>query len=619
MLASELCTDSFYDNQYGSTTMTPECKSEGTMIDTSPSVETPMSILTSTTWISSPTPMPVASDFLYTSSMPPLNSLYTFPATLPPKNKSTKRHPRHHSANSILQQYSHPVQPLPYHHHRQSSTSPSMVSSSISTHPSSNSLSSKDPIDKSCQRCHIILQAATAANQRNGDATSLTYLNRGQAYGIQFRDKKPQPDTVITSTVAITFHDASHRQAAHNYWRFWLSQQDHPSEARALDLDTQQSSGLVHVQYPSFDRITIQWQSQVGATIYVRFNCLSTDFSRIKGVKGIPLRAYVETSLSSSDLVEKSFCKVKLFRDKGAERKNKDDAKQISKQIEKLKAEGNNTHLNPLWQLFNRPPLPYTNFEAVPEDDDVIKDDYSAQPPPTSTTPLPLHSLRADPYTASSPTMLIQSPFLESNLSLSSLYPQTLPSTMYHHNSSFVPLSSSGYGSHTPIFPTWSPSPTSSHGPQTGMKRSRSHLVETASSLSPTPEDGLPVKKQTKSATALTLFVDTKKDISELKRVELEEPTVEQLIHKLSSLLHLQPSRVSEVLWRRDPSSSTSANMMIHHFHHQLPQKKISNSGSSNMLVLVEDSVLEYFPDQTIMSVEWEISSSGLVRLILEF
>lgn len=30
------------------------------------------------------------------------------------------------------------------------------------------------------------------------------------------------------------------------------------------------------------------------------------------------------------------FCKVKLFRDKGAERKNKDDAKQISKQLEKV-------------------------------------------------------------------------------------------------------------------------------------------------------------------------------------------------------------------------------------------------------------------------------------------
>lgn len=33
---------------------------------------------------------------------------------------------------------------------------------------------------------------------------------------------------------------------------------------------------------------------------------------------------------------EVCYCRVKLFRDKGAERKNKDDAKQISKQLEKV-------------------------------------------------------------------------------------------------------------------------------------------------------------------------------------------------------------------------------------------------------------------------------------------
>lgn len=53
----------------------------------------------------------------------------------------------------------------------------------------------------------------------------------------------------------------------------------------------------------------------------VRFNCLSTDFSRIKGVKGIPLRVHVDTMTEDDNSggehsMERSFAKIKLFRDK---------------------------------------------------------------------------------------------------------------------------------------------------------------------------------------------------------------------------------------------------------------------------------------------------------------
>lgn len=43
-------------------------------------------------------------------------------------------------------------------------------------------------------------------------------------------------DGVITSTLAITFHEESHRRLTANYWRFWLGQQQDPQSARALDL-----------------------------------------------------------------------------------------------------------------------------------------------------------------------------------------------------------------------------------------------------------------------------------------------------------------------------------------------------------------------------------------------
>lgn len=109
--------------------------------------------------------------------------------------------------------------------------------------------------------------------------------------------------------------------------------------------DASQSTGIHNVQFPSFDRITFEWNGSQGAKIFVRFNCLSTDFSRIKGVKGIPLRAYMESKVScpatldyqfagtiqpksddtgkkqgsdgdSYEYTENCFCKIKLFRDK---------------------------------------------------------------------------------------------------------------------------------------------------------------------------------------------------------------------------------------------------------------------------------------------------------------
>jgi hypothetical protein len=81
---------------------------------------------------------------------------------------------------------------------------------------------------------------------------------------------------------------------------------------------------MMEVQSKTFDRISFKWNGKEGAKLMVRFNCLSTDFSRIKGVKGIPLRAHMDTALDGASLdnenqeqpVERSYAKIKLFRDK---------------------------------------------------------------------------------------------------------------------------------------------------------------------------------------------------------------------------------------------------------------------------------------------------------------
>lgn len=228
-----------------------------------------------------------------------------------------------------------------------------------------------DTDKKRVLRFDIILEAATAVTQK-AEESAITYLNRGQTYGIQLNDKQCANE-MITSTLSIAFHSSSHRRIAESYWKFWITQQKQ-THARAIDLDVSQSTGISDVSFPSFDKITFTWNGSYGAKIFVRFKCLSTDFSRIKGVKGIPLRAQMESyinekkeesdELTSTEAAstEICFCKVKLFRDKGAERKNKDDAKQISKQLEKVYGKANEQSLPLMYNVS----LPYSVFGEIP-------------------------------------------------------------------------------------------------------------------------------------------------------------------------------------------------------------------------------------------------------------
>ncbi|KAJ2750448.1 hypothetical protein IWQ56_007034, partial [Coemansia nantahalensis] len=142
-------------------------------------------------------------------------------------------------------------------------------------------------------RFECFFEAQTAAAQK-ADESSLTYLNKGQLYSFSMVDKS-RSDAFYSTTLRITFHEDSHRKSSSTYWMFWLNQQDNPRVARAVDLDKAGSIGVLATESTRFDRVTFQWQGSRGVKVMVRFNCLSTDFSRIKGVKGIPLRIHLDT------------------------------------------------------------------------------------------------------------------------------------------------------------------------------------------------------------------------------------------------------------------------------------------------------------------------------------
>ena len=54
--------------------------------------------------------------------------------------------------------------------------------------------------------------------------------------------------------------------------------------------------------------------------VVLRINCLSTEFSSQKGVKGIPLHfvtdTYEDVDTESAEPVHRAYCKIKIFRDK---------------------------------------------------------------------------------------------------------------------------------------------------------------------------------------------------------------------------------------------------------------------------------------------------------------
>ncbi|KAI9244579.1 CP2 transcription factor, partial [Phascolomyces articulosus] len=79
--------------------------------------------------------------------------------------------------------------------------------------------------------------APTAISPKTDDAL-ITYLNRGQLYAIDLKEARPEQtdgNTMVTTTISITFHEKSHRQVANNYWKFWLSQQ-RSTDARAISI-----------------------------------------------------------------------------------------------------------------------------------------------------------------------------------------------------------------------------------------------------------------------------------------------------------------------------------------------------------------------------------------------
>ncbi|CAI7577409.1 unnamed protein product [Penicillium pancosmium] len=213
-------------------------------------------------------------------------------------------------------------------------------------------------------RYNVTLRAPTAMVKHKREVP-ISYLNKGQAYNMTVIDSTPplasSEPVKYRTFVRVSFDEEEQRAKPSVCWQLW-------KEGRGLNESHQRGGKLLAVEYVdplpggdgnknrqiqieqmSFDGFCVTWTANPGTgasdcTIPVRFNFLSTDFSHSKGVKGIPVRLCAKTEIlvpgedsGGSREPEVSYCKVKLFRDHGAERKLSNDVAHVKKTIEKLK------------------------------------------------------------------------------------------------------------------------------------------------------------------------------------------------------------------------------------------------------------------------------------------
>jgi len=190
------------------------------------------------------------------------------------------------------------------------------------------------------------LESPISTSQRRED-DRITYINKGQFYGVTLEyipdPSTPLKSTTVKSLMLLVFREEKSHEDEIKAWQFWHSRQ-HSIKQRILDADTKNSSGIVGpIEEVTHNSIAFYWNPLEGpAKINIAVQCLSTDFSNQKGVKGLPLHLQIDTfddHREGAVPINRGYCQVKVFCDKGAERKTRDEERRAAKR--KLSATGN--------------------------------------------------------------------------------------------------------------------------------------------------------------------------------------------------------------------------------------------------------------------------------------
>ncbi|XP_025946052.1 upstream-binding protein 1 isoform X2 [Apteryx rowi] len=187
-----------------------------------------------------------------------------------------------------------------------------------------------------------VMCAATSPAVKLHDET-LTYLNQGQSYEIRMLDNRKAGDIpeingkLVKSIIRVVFHDRRLQYTEHQQLEGW--KWNRPGD-RLLDLDIPMSVGVIDIKTnPSqLNAVEFLWDPTKCTSAFIQVHCISTEFTPRKhgGEKGVPFRIQVDTFKQTengeyTDHLHSASCQIKVFKPKGADRKQKTDREKMEK------------------------------------------------------------------------------------------------------------------------------------------------------------------------------------------------------------------------------------------------------------------------------------------------
>ncbi|XP_056282768.1 grainyhead-like protein 3 homolog [Pseudoliparis swirei] len=194
---------------------------------------------------------------------------------------------------------------------------------------------------------------APVASSYKSSELPMVYLNKGQFYPITLQGVDSSAcltATKVKTVVMAVFENDKSPEMQLRFWNHWHARQP-TAKQRVIDIADYKEvfSGISNVEELAFNALSFVWNPNEEAKVYIGINSLSTDFSAQKGVKGLPLNLQIDTydfSSGNNQLLHRAACQVKIFCDKGAERKMRDEERKRSKRRVKPDANANKSQVS---------------------------------------------------------------------------------------------------------------------------------------------------------------------------------------------------------------------------------------------------------------------------------
>uniref|UniRef100_A0A2R8PB48 Transcription factor CP2 like 1 n=1 Tax=Callithrix jacchus TaxID=9483 RepID=A0A2R8PB48_CALJA len=139
------------------------------------------------------------------------------------------------------------------------------------------------------------------------------------------------------SIIRVVFHDRRLQYTEHQQLEGW--RWSRPGD-RILDIDIPLSVGILdpRASPTQLNAIEFLWDPAKRASAFIQVHCISTEFTPRKhgGEKGVPFRVQIDTFKQNengeyTEHLHSASCQIKVFKPKGADRKQKTDREKMEK------------------------------------------------------------------------------------------------------------------------------------------------------------------------------------------------------------------------------------------------------------------------------------------------